>query len=68
MWFVGIALVSVVSSLIFGRVLATAAAQQTYNPRRVRGPAVASGIESNRIAVVQNAKMLKQLETSVHLN
>ena len=68
MWFVVVALVSVVSSLIFGRVLARAAAQQTYNPRRVRGPAFESGIEANRIAVAQKAKLLKPLEASVHLN
>ena len=68
MWFVVIALVSVVSSLIFGRVLAGTAAHQTHNPRRVRGPAVESGIEANRIAVAQNAKFLKQLEASAHLN
>jgi hypothetical protein len=68
MWFVVAALVSVISSLFFGRVLARAAAQQTYDPRRVRGPAVRSGIEANRIAIARNAKLMKQLDTSVHLN
>jgi hypothetical protein len=68
MWFVVAALVSVGSSLIFGRVLARAAAQQTYDPRRVRGPAVESGIEANRIAIAQHARSLKQIAASVHLN
>jgi hypothetical protein len=68
MWFVVVALVSVVSSLIFGRVLARAAAHQTHDPRRVRGPAVESGIEANRLAIAENAKLIKQLEASVHLN
>ena len=68
MWFVGVVLVSIVSSLILGRVLAKAAAQQTFDPRRVRGPVVESAIEAKRLAVAQNAKVLKTLDSTVHMN
>jgi hypothetical protein len=62
MWFVVIALVSTVSSLMFGRVLAKAAAQETFDPRRVRGPSLESSIESKRLAIA------KFVTESVHLN
>jgi hypothetical protein len=68
MWYVVIALSSVVSSLFFGRVLAKAAAQQTFDPRWIRGPAFESGVEANRLAIAQNAKLVRSFETAVHLN
>jgi hypothetical protein len=67
MWFLIVALASVVTSLIVGRLLATANSEQT-NPRPVRGPSLDSGIRNDRLAIAANAVRMRAVGPAVHLN
>ena len=68
MWFLVVALVSIVSSLLFGRLLARAGRERRMilGPR-VHGPALESNIEANRLAASQRAQQKRVFET-VHRN
>ena len=68
MWFLVVALVSLVSSLFFGWVLARAGRERRMIVRpRVHGPALESHIEANRLAAAQRAQQRRVFET-VHRN
>jgi hypothetical protein len=64
MWFVIIALASIVASLIFGRILARASAEQTF-PHRAHGPVTESSLEVDRLTI---AKEAAERRVKVHLN
>jgi hypothetical protein len=65
MWFFVIALVSVVASLIFGRVLGRASTEQTTRPNLVHGPVTENSVEVDRLAIAKNAL---QRRVTVNLN
>ena len=65
MWFLIIALASVVTSLLVGRALAHAVATQT-NPRAVRGPSLDHGFQADRLAIAADAARARF--SAVHLN
>lgn len=67
MWFLIVALASVITSLVVGRLLATASSEQT-NPRPVRGPALESGAYADRLAIAANANRMRLQNQAVHLN
>lgn len=67
MWFVFIALATIVSSLITGRLLAKAAAEQT-SPRPVRGPSLQNDFQTDRLAIAAQASRRRQQAQPVHLN
>ena len=67
MWFLVIALVSVVASLVAGRVLAHAVATQT-NPPAVRGPSLDHGFQADRLAIAADAARKRFSGRAVHLN
>jgi hypothetical protein len=68
MWFVVIALASIVTSLVLGRLLAKASTEQTFNPHPVRGPSVGRNVEADRLAIAQNAARQRSAGPAVHLN
>jgi hypothetical protein len=65
MWFFVIALVSVVASLIFGRILGRASTEQTSRPNLVHGPVTGNSVEVDRLAIASHAL---QRRVSVNLN
>jgi hypothetical protein len=65
MLFVFLALASIIGSLIFGRLLAKASAEQTRHPHRVHGPVTGTAIEVDRLAI---AKEALQRRVAVSLN
>lgn len=67
MWFMILALVSIVTSLGLGRLLAKARVEQT-NPYPVRGPSLHVPFPSNRDAVAESARQRRLLGAHVHLN
>jgi hypothetical protein len=67
MWFVIIALASVVTSLLVGRALAHAVASQT-NPHAVRGPSLDHGFLADRLAIAADAARARFSGHAVHLN
>ena len=67
MWFVVAALASIIASLVAGRLLARAAADQT-NPLPVRGPSLETGVLANRLRVSASANRLRKPQPAVHLN
>jgi hypothetical protein len=68
MWFVIIALASIVASLVFGRLLEKAAAEQTSNPNPVRGPSMEWDLQAHRLAIGQLAGRQRAHGPAVHLN
>ena len=68
MWYLIIALVSIVCSLIMGRLLARANAEQTTNPYPVRGPSLGSVYPAHRDAVAEHAVRRRLLGAGIHLN
>jgi hypothetical protein len=67
MWFLIIALVSIVASLLFGRLLARASAERT-NPVPVRGPSREPTYPAHRDAVAEDAARKRMFGAEVHLN
>ena len=67
MWFLIIALASVITSLAVGRALAHAVATQT-NPRPVRGPSTDQGFQADRLAIAADAAQRRFSGQTVHLN
>jgi hypothetical protein len=67
MWFVVVTLASIVTSLVVGRLLAKAVAEQT-NPRPVRGPSLQSDFQADRLAVAANAARQRAYGEFIHLN
>lgn len=68
MWFVITALASIGTSLVMGRLLARASAEQTSNPHPVRGPSLEGTPEVDRLAIARHALRKHAMETAVHLN
>jgi hypothetical protein len=67
MWFGIIALASIVASLIAGRLLARAVAEQT-NPLPVRGPSLEHGVQPDRLAIASAAVRRRTMGNAVHRN
>jgi hypothetical protein len=67
MWLLIVALASVVTSLVVGRLLAHAVATQT-NPRPVRGPSLDDGFHSDRLAIAADAARARFAGHAIHLN
>lgn len=57
---------STLASLLFGRLLARASAEQTFNPRAVRGPSVEADLQAHRLDIAEKAASRRSVE--VHLN
>ena len=69
MWFVigGLTfVVSAVSALMFGRLLAKASSGQALNPHVVRGPSRGADIQARRLMIAEHAARHRSLE--VHVN
>ncbi len=67
MWFLIVALISIVASLALGRLLARARFEQT-NPYPLRGPSVAVQYPSSRDVIAENAWRRRLAGLEVHLN
>lgn len=68
MWFMILALVSIGTSLVLGRLLARVRVEQTTNPFCVRGPSLHVPFPTNREAVAENARQRRLFGAQVHLN
>ena len=67
MWFMILALVSIVTSLGLGRWLARVRVEQT-NPYPVHGPSLDIPYPANRDALAESARQRRLLGAQVHLN
>lgn len=67
MWFMIIALVSFVASLVFGRLLARARIEQT-NPLMCHGPSIGAPYPAHRDAVAESVRRRHLVGAEVHLN
>lgn len=66
LWSLVFALVSIVASLICGRLLARARQEQTGNPFAVRGPSTESMLPARRETLLRAAEL--RVRPQVHLN
>lgn len=57
---------STLASLLFGRLLSRASAEQTFNPRAVRGPSLESDLQAHRLDIAEKAARRRNVE--IHLN
>lgn len=67
MWFMILALVSIGTSLVLGRLLGRARVEQT-DPYPVHGPSLHVPFPTNRHAVAESARQRRLLGAQVHLN
>lgn len=68
MWFMILALVSIVTSLVLGRLLARVRVEQTSNPFVAHGPSLSVPYSTNRDAVAESARQRRLVGAHVHLN